>query len=212
MEVGDLTINPDLLLIANGRLPNVEKLGLDALGIKTEPFIEVDQNMRTNRPNIYAIGDVNGLSMLDSTALAQAQTAIDAIGGKETYFVPYWTPRCVYTSPQMAAVGWMEQEAIDAGLDITVGSETTELLADEELKVLDPYPTRIKVVLDARTKKLLGCLAIGDQAVDVVNLCSMLLRSDTPPDELNRCRFIHPSPAEALQRCMNSVAAGVRSQ
>ena len=106
----------------------------------------------------------------------------------------------------------MEQEAIDVGLDITVGSETTELLADEELKVLDPYPTRIKVVLDARTKKLLGCLAIGDQAVDVVNLCSMLLRSDTPPDELNRCRFIHPSPAEALQRCMNSVAAGVRSQ
>jgi dihydrolipoamide dehydrogenase len=212
MEVGALTINPDLLLIATGRLPNVEKLGLDALDIKTEPFIEVDQNMRTNRSNIYAIGDVNGLSMLDSTALAQAQTAIDAIRGKETYFVPRWTPRCVYTSPQMAAVGWMEQEAIDVGLDITVGSETTELLADEELKVLDPYPTRIKVVLEARTKKLLGCLAIGDQAVDVVNLCSMLFRSDTPPDELNRCRFVHPSPAEALQRCMNSVAADARSQ
>jgi pyruvate/2-oxoglutarate dehydrogenase complex dihydrolipoamide dehydrogenase (E3) component len=212
MEVGDLAINPDLLLIATGRLPNVEKLGLDALDIKTEPFIGVDQNMRTNRPNIYAIGDVNGLSMLDSTALAQAQTAIDAIGGKDTTFVPRWTPRCVYTSPQMAAVGWMEQEAIDAGMDINVGSETTELLADEELKVLDPYPTRIKVVLEARTKKLLGCLAIGDQAIDVVNLCSMLFRADTSPDELNRCRFVHPSPAEALQRCIDTIAAGVQSQ
>jgi dihydrolipoamide dehydrogenase len=168
--------------------------------------------MRTNRPSIYAIGDVNGLSMLDSAALAQAETAINAIGGKETYFDPRWTPRCIYTSPQMAAVGWMEQEAIDSGLDITVGSETTELLADEELKVLDPYPTRIKVVLDALTKKLLGCLAIGDQAVEVVNLCSMMFGSDTPPDELNRCRFVHPSPAEALQRCINSVAARAQTQ
>jgi pyruvate/2-oxoglutarate dehydrogenase complex dihydrolipoamide dehydrogenase (E3) component len=97
----------------------------------------------------------------------------------------------------MAAVGWMEQEAIDAGLDITVGSETTELLANEELKVLDPYPTRIKVVLEVRTKKLLGCLAIGDQAVDVVNLCSMLFRSDTPPDELNRMPVCPPQSSRS---------------
>jgi pyruvate/2-oxoglutarate dehydrogenase complex dihydrolipoamide dehydrogenase (E3) component len=89
----------------------------------------------------------------------------------------------------MAAVGWMEQEAIDSGLNITAGSETTELLADEELKVLDPYPTRIKVVLDALTKKLLGCLAIGDQAVEVVNICSMLFGSDAPPD---RCQTARP--------------------
>jgi len=66
MAVGNLTISPDRLLIATGRLPNDEKLGLDALGIKRNPFIEVDQKMRTNRPNIYAIGDVNGLSMFDS--------------------------------------------------------------------------------------------------------------------------------------------------
>jgi dihydrolipoamide dehydrogenase len=208
VEVGNLTIKPDLLLIATGRNPNVEDLGLEALDIKAHPFVEVDQNMRTARPNIYAIGDANGLSMLDSTALAQAQTAIDSIGGKQTYFVPPWTPRCLYTIPQLASVGWMEQEAIDAGLDILVRSETTELLADEELKVLDPYPTKIKVVLNARTKKILGCLAIGDRAVDVVNLCSMMFRLDTWPDQLNRCRFAHPSPAEALQRCVNSCAIG----
>jgi dihydrolipoamide dehydrogenase len=207
VKTGDHTIKPDLVLVASGRLPNVEDLGLEALEIKTMPFVEVDQNMQTSRPNIYAIGDVNGLSMLDSTALAQAQTAIDAIGGKQAFFVRSWTPRCLYTNPQMAAVGLMEKEAIDAGLDIVVGTETTELLADEELKVLDPYPTKIKTVLDARTKKILGCLAIGDQAVDVVNLCSMLFRSDAPADELNQCRFVHPSPAEALQRCISSISA-----
>jgi dihydrolipoamide dehydrogenase len=207
VKVGESVIKPALLLIATGRTPNVEHLGLEALGIKAGPFIEVDQNMRTAHPNIYAIGDVNGLSMLDSTALAQAQIAIAAIGDKQDYFVSPWTPRCLYTTPQLAAVGWMEQEAIDAGLDVLVRSEITELLADEELKVLDPYPTKIKVVLNARTKKILGCLAIGDRAVDVVNLCSMMLRLDTRPDQLSRCRFVHPSPAEALQHCANSCAA-----
>jgi dihydrolipoamide dehydrogenase len=207
VEAGDLTITPDLVLVATGRLPNVEALGLEKLGIKTQPFVEVDQNMQTNHPKIYAIGDVNGLSMLDSTALAQAQTAIDAIAGKQTYFIPSSTPRCLYTSPQMAAVGWMEQEAIDAGLDIIVGAETTELIADEELKVLDPYPTKIKVVLNAQTKKILGCLAIGNQALEVVNLCSILLTADISPDQLNRYRFVHSSPAEALQRCVNSASA-----
>jgi len=207
VKVGELTIEPDLLLVATGRRPNVEDLGLEVLDLKAVPFVDVDQNMRTARPNIYAIGDVNGLSKLDSTALAQAQTAIDAIAGKQSYFVPPWTPRCLYTSPQLAAVGWMEQEARDAGLDILVRSEVTELLADEELKVLDPYPTKIKLVLDARTKNVLGCLAIGDRAVDVVNLCSMMLRLKTSADQLSRCRFVHPSPAEALQRCVNSCVA-----
>jgi pyruvate/2-oxoglutarate dehydrogenase complex dihydrolipoamide dehydrogenase (E3) component len=101
----------------------------------------------------------------------------------------------------------MMAKLTDAVLQWACRLETTELLADEELKVLDPYPTKIKVVLDARTKKVLGCLAVGDRAVDVVNLCSMMFRLETRPDQLKRCRFVHPSPAEALQRCLNSCAA-----
>jgi dihydrolipoamide dehydrogenase len=201
---GDVKVKADLVLVATGRLPNIEDLGLEALGVQRGAFVDVDQNMCAHSPNIYAIGDVNGLSKLDSTALAQAQTAIGAIGGRQTCFVLSWTPRCLYTSPQLACVGWMEQEAIDAGLDVLVRSETTELLGNEEFKVLDPYPTEIKVVVDARTKTILGCLAIGDRAAEVVNLCSMMLRLNTRPEQLDRCRFIHPSPAEALQRCVKS--------
>ena len=205
VEVGDLTITPDVTLIATGRLPNIEELGLEVLGIRTKSFVKVDQSMRTSHPAIYAIGDINGLSMLDSTALAQAQTAIDSIGGKRTHLDTHRTPRCIYTSPQMAAVGFMEEEAVKAGIDVIAGSETTELIADDTLKVLEPYPTKVKVVLDARTMKLLGCLAIGDQAIDVVNFCSMLIKSRAPVNRLSRYRFVHPSPAEALQRCVDRV-------
>jgi dihydrolipoamide dehydrogenase len=207
VEVGDLTITPDVTLLATGRLPNIEELGLEVLGIRTKSFLKVDQSMRTRHPTIYAIGDINGLSMLDSTALAQAQTAIGAIGGKRTRLNARRTPRCIYTSPQMAAVGFMEEEAVKAGIDVIVGSENTQLIADDTLKVLEPYPTKIKVVLDARTMKLLGCLAIGDQAIDVVNLCSMLIKSRAPVNRLSRYRFLHPSPAEALQRCVDRVTA-----
>jgi pyruvate/2-oxoglutarate dehydrogenase complex dihydrolipoamide dehydrogenase (E3) component len=71
---------------------------------------------------------------MKATALAQAQTAIDSIAGKRACFIPSSTPRCLYTSPQIAVGGSMEQEAIDDGLDIITGVETTELLADEELR------------------------------------------------------------------------------
>jgi pyruvate/2-oxoglutarate dehydrogenase complex dihydrolipoamide dehydrogenase (E3) component len=196
-----------VILIATGRLANIEELGLEVLGIRTKSFLKVDQSMRTSHPTIYAIGDINGLSMLDSTALAQAQTAIGAIGGKRTRLNARQTPRCIYTSPQMAAVGFMEEEAVKAGIDVIVGSENTELIADDTLKVLEPHPTKIKVVLDAQRMKLLGCLAIGDQAIDVVNLCSMLIKSRAPVNRLSRYRFVHPSPAEALQRCIDRVTA-----
>lgn len=205
VEAGRTTLKPDLVLLATGRLPNVEGLGLETLGIRTQPFIEVDRCMRTSQGHIYAIGDVNGLSMFDSTALAQAQTAIDAICGNQTNFEPRAIPQCIYTNPPMAAVGWMESEAIDAGMDVIAGSETTQWIADEALRMLDPYPTRIKVVLDARTKKLLGCLAIGEQAVEVANICSIMLKSDISNEQLAGFRFAHPSAAEALQRCVKNI-------
>jgi pyruvate/2-oxoglutarate dehydrogenase complex dihydrolipoamide dehydrogenase (E3) component len=205
VEVGQTTLKPDLVLLATGRLPNVEELGLEALGIRARPFIAVDRHLRTSQPHIYAIGDVNGLSMFDSTALAQAQAAVDAICGKQADFDPRGIPQCIYTSPPMAAVGWMEAEAVEAGMDVIAGWETTGWIADEAIKMLDPYPTGIKVVLDAQTKRLLGCLAIGEQAVEVANICSILIKTDTPNGQLAGFHFAHPSAGEALQRCVSSV-------
>ena len=78
--------------------------------------------------------------------------------------------------------------------------------------MLDPYPTGIKVVLDAQTKKVLGCLAIGEQAVEVANICSILIKSDTPNGQLAGFRFAHPSAAEALQRCVSSIRGCVGAE
>ena len=75
-------ISPDLVLVATGRRPNVESIGLEDLGIALSPFVEVDAQLRTSQRHIFAIGDVNGLNMLDSSASAQARIAVEAIRGE----------------------------------------------------------------------------------------------------------------------------------
>src|SRR5207244_13055099 len=74
-------ISPDLVLVATGRRPNVESIGLDRLGIAAHPYVKVDAQLRTSQRHIFAIGDVNGLNMLDSSASAQARIAVEAIRG-----------------------------------------------------------------------------------------------------------------------------------
>jgi dihydrolipoamide dehydrogenase len=87
-----------------GRKPNSVGIGLGGLGIDDGSFLKVDEQMRLPAPGLYAVGDVNGISLLDSTAFSQVSVAIDCVlGGKSR-----WTPRCVHTEPAVAEVGWAQ--------------------------------------------------------------------------------------------------------
>ena len=121
---GGLSVSADLVLVATGRKPNVEDLGLENLKVQTTPFIRVDEFLRTSLPNVFAVGDVNGLGLMDSMAVAQARVAVGAILGKKSRFSQRWVPRCVHTDPQIASVGWTEEEAARAGLCAIAHTET----------------------------------------------------------------------------------------
>jgi pyruvate/2-oxoglutarate dehydrogenase complex dihydrolipoamide dehydrogenase (E3) component len=194
-------IAPDLLLVATGRRPNTENLGLTELGIATTPFVVVDAQLRTSRRNIYAVGDVNGLNMLDSAASSQARVAIDAITGGTTLFSSRWVPRYLDTDPAVAAVGWMEQEAIESGLDVRVESETVELVTADDKTIAQPSKTLIKIIAERSTKQIRGCLAIGNQASEVINLAALAVQSGVSTREIERLLLIHPSASVAFQRC-----------
>ena len=116
--------SPDLTLVATGRKPSVEELGLESIGISTDAFVPVNEKMPTAHPNVFAIGDVNGLALLDSVAFAQARVAVETILGKSARFDSRWVPRCVHTDPPVASVGWTEKEATAAGHEIEVLEET----------------------------------------------------------------------------------------
>ena len=192
-------ISPDLVLVATGRRPNVESLGLENLGITANPYVEVDAQLKTKHAHIFAIGDVNGLNMLDSSASAQARIAIDAICGGEKLFSSRWVPRYLDTDPPVAAVGWMEADANEA--DFEAKSETVKLVTSEDSTVAEPSNTEVKLIVERRTKKIRGCVIVGHGAAEVINLAALAIQSDVTTGDLERLLLVHPSVSLALQRC-----------
>src|ERR1700722_7792138 len=194
-------ISPDLLLVATGRRPNIESLGLAELGIEATPFIQVDAQLRTHQRNIFAIGDVNGLNMLDSAAASQAQVVIDAITGGTALFSSRWVPRYLDTDPPVAAVGWMEREAAEAGLDVATKSASVELITADDKTIAHPSKTLVKIIAERSTKQIRGCLAIGNQASEVINVAALAIQSGIGTREIERLLLVHPSASVAFQRC-----------
>jgi dihydrolipoamide dehydrogenase len=194
-------ISPDLVLVATGRRPNVESIGLEDLGIAVSPFVEVDAQLRTSQRHIFAIGDVNGLNMLDSSASAQARIAVEAIRGGDALFSSRWVPRYLDTDPPAAAVGWMETDANEAGLELDAKSETVRLVTSEDRTVAEPSRTQVKLIVESRTKKVRGCVIVGHGAAEVINLAALAIQSGVTTSELERLFLVHPSVSVALQRC-----------
>jgi pyruvate/2-oxoglutarate dehydrogenase complex dihydrolipoamide dehydrogenase (E3) component len=194
-------ISPDLVLVATGRRPNVESIGLESLGIATNPFVEVDAQLKTRHSHIFAIGDVNGLNMLDSSASAQASIAIDAICGGDKLFSSRWVPRYLDTEPPVAAVGWMEADVDKADFEADIKSETVKLVTSEDSSVTEPSYTQVKLIVERPTKKIRGCVIVGHQAAEVINLAALAIQNDVTTGDLERVLLVHPSVSLALQRC-----------
>jgi dihydrolipoamide dehydrogenase len=202
---GGQSFEASLVLVATGRIPNSEGLGLNALGIEDSSFLKVDERMRLSSAGIYAVGDVNGISMLDSTAFSQASVAISSIQGGEARFDHRWIPRCVHTEPCVASVGWTEQEAATAGLEYLAVSDTTHLISDNQRSVIDPEPTFLKVMIDPGSRHLLGCLVVGDHAPVVVNIAAIAMRSGLSVEKLREIPLAQPSDSEALMSTLRKL-------
>jgi len=195
----------DLVLMATGRRPNVEGLGLKALGIDDSSALQVDHRMRLAGPGPYAVGDVTGKNLLDSTAFVQANVAIHSILGQETRFEHEWAPRCIHTQPAVATVGLTEGEAASKGIEFAVASNSMRLASDDERSVIDPEPTFVKVIIDSHTRNLLGCLVVGDHAAVVANIASIAIRLRAPVDELREIPLAQPSAADALMAVLRNL-------
>ena len=156
---------------------------------------------RTTIKNIFAIGDVNGLNLLDSAAASQAQVAIDTITGGTTLFSSRWVPRYLDTDPPVGTVGWMERGAAEAGLDVEVESEVIEMVTADDKTIAEPSQTMIKIISERSTKQIRGCVALGNQASEVINLATLAIQSGIWTREIERLTLIHPSASVAIQRC-----------
>jgi dihydrolipoyl dehydrogenase len=195
----------DLILMATGRTANIDGLGLGNIGVKASEFIEVTNQMQVYSEefsNIFAIGDVNGIALLDSVAFTQARVAVQNILDKPTTFNMYVIPKSIYTNPLVATVGFTQMEAYQFDEPTEAIIEEVEAISDNNRSVVEPEKTTIKLLYQPESNQLLGCLAIGPSANQIVNSISIALYTGSNIQKVLNIASVHPSPSECFIRTL----------
>ena len=194
-----LELTADHLVVTAGRSPNTEGLGLADMGIETDRrgAIVVGDDMQTTRPGIYAAGDVTNRDQFVYMAAYGAKLAVkNAMGGAERYDNAAM-PWVVFTDPQVAGVGLSEEQAVAAGHDV----KTSVLTLDNVPRALAARDTRgvIKLVADAETDRLLGCVIVAPEGADSVQTLAMALKFGMTTKALGDTIFPYLTTVEGLK-------------
>jgi dihydrolipoamide dehydrogenase len=197
VRFGPVELRAQHVLVATGRRPNTDDLGLAAAGVATERgAITVDQHLRTSAEGIYAIGDATGISMLAHTASYQGEVAVtNALGEKRISADYSAVPACIYTEPEIAYVGLSESQARAAGHDVRVGQFPFSALG--RAMVLGETDGFVKVVADA-DDYLLGVTILGPRATDLIAEVALALNMGITSAELSHVVHAHPTLPEAI--------------
>lgn len=198
----------DMVLAAVGRVPSTEGLGGEEIGLELEKgAIKTDACLRTARPNIYAIGDVNGRSMLAHTAFGEAETAVDCICGREREMDYRQIPSCIYLEPELACVGLTEEQARERyGDGVKVGR--FPLQANGKTLIEGERDGMFKLIADARYGEILGAHLYGPHATEMISCVTLAMRAEATAEELIRMIWPHPTISEALGEAARSAWSG----
>ncbi len=198
------TLKAEKLLVAKGRKPYTDGLGLEALGIETKRGrIVTDSFMETNVKGIYAIGDCVNDYMLAHVASKEGETAVDNIMGIPVKMDYSTTPGAIYTSPEVATVGLMEKEAAKKGIDIKVG--VFPLMMNGKSMITGDTGGMVKIIADATTKKIIGVQMVGGPATDMIAEGALAIHFGATPDDLINTIHAHPTVAESVMEAASNV-------
>jgi len=192
-------ITGDVGLVAIGRIPNIEALGIEGLGVRVGrgSFIEVGDRFETSVPGIYAIGDVIGGPLLAHKAMAEAIVAVEAMAGQNGRRIdPSKIPNCTYCSPQVASVGLTEEQAKEKGRQVKVGRFSFQ--ASGKAVALGDTEGFVKVVADAEYGEILGLHIIGPEATEMIAEATMARTLEATLDEVHHSIHAHPTLSETV--------------
>lgn len=192
---GEVIIKTAAVLIAVGRVPRTHDLNLDKLGINFDKKgIEVDENYETNIKGIYAIGDVNGRSMLAHAASHQGIKAVEHIMGYEQSEAADIIPSCIFIFPEIAAVGITEDEA--KAQNIAYKTSKFMFGANCKAMTLGEPEGMVKVISDGET--ILGVHIMGPHASDLIQEAALAVRNKLPIEAITNTIHAHPTLSEAF--------------
>ncbi len=203
-EVGGETqrIRTERVLMAAGRKPVTDGIGLEALGVAMERgYVRVGPYQETNVPGVYAIGDVTTSPALAHVASHEGIVAVERIAGKSPHPVNYAAiPSCTYCHPEVASVGMTEAQARAAGLQIKVGK--FPFTANSKASILGEGDGFVKAVADAATGEILGVHIIGARATEQIAESVVARHFEASAIELAEVVHAHPTLAEATMEAM----------
>lgn len=190
-------LEADLVLVATGRRPATEDMGLDAAGVvRDRGAIRVDDQMKTSIEGVYAIGDATMISMLAHTASYQGEVAVSNALGEKRISADYRAiPACIYTEPEIAFVGMSEAQARQAGEEVRIGSFPFSALGRS--MVLGETAGMVKLVAD-RDGYLLGATIMGARATDLIAEAALALSQGLTAAEVAHTVHAHPTLPEAM--------------
>jgi len=199
---GGQTVTVERVISAVGVVGNVENLGLEKAGVKTERgAIVVDPLNRTNVPNIYAIGDVSGPPLLAHKAEHEGVICVEAIKGLHPHPMDKrLIPGCTYCSPQIASVGLTEQAAKEKKIDIRVGR--FPFVGNGKAIALGEDQGLVKVIFDKATGALLGAHMVGAEVTELIQGYVVAMNLETTEAELMHTVFPHPTLSEMMKEAV----------
>ncbi len=198
----EFSIDAEFVLMATGRIANVDNLNLDSIDIVCDKTgIVVNENMQTSLPHIYAVGDVTGKTMLAHVATYQSFKALDHILGKENYTKFNVVPACVFTLPEIASVGLTEEEAKQRYGEIK--SSKFMFRANGKALTMSEVEGFVKVI--SYNDKLVGVHIIGPQASSLIHEAAVLVEKEILVKDAINVIHAHPTLSETLLEALRKL-------
>lgn len=192
------------VLMAVGRGPDLTGIDTEALGIKTERgAIVTDLTLKTNVPNIYAIGDVNGKAMLAHTASMEGIVAVENICGHSVAMDYSKIPSAIYIQPEIASIGLTEKQAKEKYGEIKVGR--FPLMANGKAKVAGEERGLAKVITEAKYGEIVGVHLYCIHATDMIAEASVAMKLEATAEEVAMAIHPHPTVSEIMHEVMHAV-------
>jgi len=195
-------------LIAVGRRPVTENLGLEKLRIETSRgFIAIDENMRTSAPGIYAIGDVVPTQALAHLASHEGMVAMEHIAKKDPHPINYdLVPNCTYCSPEVASVGLTENAAREKGIEV----ETAKFpfAAVSKATIAGENEGFVKLVGDKKYRQILGVHMVGPRVTELIAAAATAIGLEATAADLSHCIHPHPTISEGIMEAAHALSSG----
>lgn len=197
----DTKIESDEIMIAAGRISQLSELGLEKADIKFSKYIEVNEFMQTSNPNIYACGDVNGISLLAHSATRQGEIAAKHIMGQKTDpFDKNIIPSCIYSWPEYATVGINQNQAKEKGINIKLKKAYFQVLG----RAVANMNTEgfIQMIFD-ENETLIGAQILGGPATEIIHILALGVKFKMKIDDINSIIYAHPTMSEIIMEALN---------